>query len=552
MRPVYIATIVFLVVVGGAHGQSLFRVPYVGGVTDRSGIVLVWLEAPGTFKVEYGTDQGLVGSTQSSEYSAEGASDNVVKVELGGLAAATRYYYRITTTTGTPISRVQSFTTFPTAGEDGAVTIFFGSCQQSLPTDSGKVFDVAADLGGDLFVQLGDWAYPDIRVPGYPSTDSLVRAGYALRLDTAYPFPRRVLSQMSLAYEWDDHDAYGDNSNGDVSPELKQRVYNAYDRYVPHHGLVSPDGIWHSFVVGNVEIFMLDSRSQRSPVDSAFKGNTFSPPPGHSMLAGSQYPHTGTDQRNWLMNAVRKSKARWKIIATQVPFNPAMAQGISLAAIIGRKDIAKRFAEYWAGYPADVDSIKTLIREGKLRNALVISGSVHTNMYDNGSHSLIPEFVAANLDIENTHLRDTLKKYSLDVWTAGQTDNQSTVGRIRVETSPKHRLVVESFGEDGTKILSLIIVDATSGSVPVEPPKSHTTATGEIHNGRLQIHLSENLVGEGTLTIYAIDGRTVAEIPITIAGKTTEIALPGSIPTGTYVGRLNVAGEEVKLIISNY
>ncbi len=529
--------------------QNLVSIPYVGGVTSRSAVILVWLQQQSSVSIEYSVREDMQGASRSPNAATSPADDNALKIELTDLTPSTRYYYRVVNEGGAPVSEVQSFRTFPDEGSNVDLNILFGSCQQSRPTDSGGVFEVDAIKDADLFVHLGDWAYPDVRVPNFPRTDSSVRASYAFRLDTSYPFARRILTRMPLAYEWDDHDAFGDNSNGTAPAAVKRRVRDAYGRYVPSYPLPNPDGIWHSFRIGNVEVFMLDSRTFRSPVDSAFDGNTFSPRPGHSMLAGGEFSIPGIDQRTWLMNAVRSSTARWKIIASQVPFNPAMAQGIVLALFIGRKDIAKRFAEYWAGYPADMDSIKALIREGHLRNTLVITGSVHTNMYDNGTHSLIPEFVAANLDIENTNLWDTLRHYNLNVWTAGQTGTESTIGRIRVETTPRHRLVVESFTEGGAKMLELVVDDQSVGSVPTDASRGRDLRLTS--NGDVIVLQTDLEAGGAAIRLFTIEGRESASANVTIDDRgMTRWVLPSNLPAGKYLGRIERNGTALPFSLS--
>jgi len=534
--------VVSIVFPANASAQELIRVPYVGGVTDSSGIVMVWLRDVGSVAIEYSTDPAFTTASTTPILTSRVDQDNALKFLLAGLLSSRRYYYRVVDGDGTTLSRVQSFTTFPKVGTDSALTVFFGSCQQARENDTGAVFEVAAALGGDLFVHLGDWTYPDLSIPDYPRTETSLRATWLKRLDTAYPFPGRLLAGMSLAYEWDDHDAYGSNSDGTIHDSVKTRVAQAYRRYTPHAPLASTVGIWHSFRAGNVEIFMLDDRTYRSPVDEAFDGNRFSPPAGHSMLAGGAFAVSGQNQMDWFMQSVRTSTARWKIIASPLPFNPAMGQMIPLALILGRQDVAKRFAEEcWSGYPADVDSIRKLIGEGHLRNALIISGSAHTNMFDDGTHSLIPEFVAANLDQENSGLYDSLEAYGLRIWTAGQAGSESTIGRIRVETTPRHRLVVESFGESGSKLLELVVEEKPSSVLPIDAARGRDLRVSRWHD---RLHLESDLAaGVASIRLFTIDGREVGVSTVVVDDRgAMDWDLPKSVAPGPYVGRVEKDG----------
>ncbi len=524
--------------VGTLSAQTLNSATLVGDVTDHGAVVGVWLAGPGTIRLVYGTTTDALDAPGPIRIAAGAADDYAVKVPLTDLLPATRYYYRVQTDAGVPIGPIQSFTTFPTEGRDAPVTLLFGSCQQSRTTDSGRVFTAASGLDADVFVHLGDWTYPDNRIPGYPATDGSIRASYALRLDAGYAFARSILSRMGLAYTWDDHDFAGNNSDGSLADSMRRALLTAYDRYLPHYPFANPGaGLWHSFMVGNVEVFMIDGRSQRSVVDSAFTGSTFSPPAGHSMLAG--YPVSGVDQRGWLMNAIRASKARWKIVASPVFFNPGCAPAIPLALLASRKDLAVEFADKWIGFPADIDSMKALFSAGLGRNMLVISGDAHTNVYDDGTHSLIPEFMVGNLDKENSNLNAQLQSYGFNVWTAGQEGTSSTIGRIRVETTPRHRLIVESYDTTGKRLLEYEMVDAGSSSVGTSPVGDLALRSITMRDERIEIVLNGASDTAGSIEVIAHDGRTLLALPADPGHATYSIPAPG-LPSGAYVVRVRI------------
>jgi len=540
LRPTLLVISFMLALVTPLLAQRLHRYPVVGvssqGVTYR-----IWYELGGRTTVRLATDSTFSGTSRTASSSV--ASNSVLQGTFNELSPSTRYYYRVEDSTGAAISPVFSFKTFPEEGKDAPTTILFGSCQQSHVGDSGKTFDVAATLGGDLFIQLGDWGYHDHLLPGYPTAPGSITQSYELRLDTNYSFARKILSQMGLAYVWDDHDFVSNNSDGAIDPALKQELLAAYDRHIPHYQLPNQShGIWQSFTVGNVEFFMIDARSQRSPVDSAFKNGPFNPPPGHSMLAG--FPVSGVDQRTWLLDAIRSSKARWKVLVSQVFFNPATSSLIDLAQLAGRRDLAIEFADKWIGYPADLDSLRNLLRQGYGRNFLVISGDAHSNLYDNGSHSIVPEFMVGNLDKENSNLYNLFRSYGIDVWTAGQTDSASTIGRIRVETTPRHRLIVESFNERGTKVLSYEMVDSSSSSSPGESASAWSVRGATIDGGMLTIAMENQPIGAGTLELYNMTGVYVHRSSTMLDGNhELRLRLASPLASGTYVGRIEVRGE---------
>jgi alkaline phosphatase D len=553
-RYVFLATLIAATAaITAARAQTLYRHPFVGGVTDSSAIVAVWLAADASYTVQYGTDPSLAAPSTSAPVSSTGATDNATKVELKGLMPAARYYYRIATTAGGPVSAIYSFKTFPTIGVDAPVTIFIGSCQQRTAADTGGTFKTAAALGGDLFVQMGDWTYPDERISGFPTREGSVRESYALRLDTTYPFAHDILSQMAVAYVWDDHDFYGNDASGALSLDLRKSLAAAYDRYIPHYPLSSQTGLWQKVSLGNVDIFIIDARSQRDPVDSAFNASgQFAPPPGHSMLAGIT---DGTaDQRAWLLNGIRTSKARWKVIASPVFFNPGAASLIPLAIFAGHPEIAHELADKWIGYPADVDSMKALFTAGYNRNLLMVSGDAHTNAYDDGTHSIVPEFLSANLDIANSSIVSTMKTLGFDVWTAAQPDSLSTVGRIRVETTPQHRLIIESFNETGGHELTFTMTD-TSGTSSLVP--SEAAARAQVldavlaDDGRsIRVDCDGAMAAEGSLRLFDVTGRTVMQAPVRFSGtRSTYVQLDERLAAGFYLASITLEGRTVAKVV---
>jgi PhoD-like phosphatase len=540
MLPLYRTALLALFVLGACiplAAQRLHRYPVVGA-SSQSAAFRIWFETGGASVLRVSTDSTFAQSQHTVPATA--AANDVLRLAVDNLLPATRYYYRVEDGSGMPISPVFSFKTFPEERKDAPATILFGSCQQSRESDLGKTFDMAARLDGDLFIQLGDWAYPDRLISGYPTAPGSIEESYALRLDTTYAFAKQILSRMGVAYVWDDHDFVGNNSDGDIAPSLKSEMLAAYDKYIPHYPLPNgSNGIWQSFVVGNAEFFMIDSRAQRNPVDSAFRNGPFAPPAGHSMLAG--FPITGTDQRTWLLDAIRNSKARWKVLVSPVFFNPSIGPLINLALLAGRPDVGREFADKWIGYPADVDSLKRLLQQGYDRNFLIICGDAHSNVYDNGSHSLVPEFMVGNLDKENSNFYGLLKDYGFDVWTAGQPDMRMTVGRITIETSPRHRMIVESFDEEGNVVLRYEMVDSASASAPdVRGSAWKVTGASIDDSGMLRLGMRNAPRGTGTMVLYNLAGKKVLED--TIALK-EEVTIPVALARGVYLGRVRIGDE---------
>ena len=235
-----------------------------------------------------------------------------------------------------------------------------------------------------FLLQIGDWGYPDQLEPLSHPADvfgldpAKIQKSYRARYDTSHTL-QKVLRTMPVDYVYDDHDYMKDDASGTsypifetvstvtVSDTARRNHIKAYQEFFPGYTLANSNGgIWHKFTCGNIDVFMLDTRSQRDPNLDAFTRNTqtdsieFSPDETHSMLAGNP-ELIGEDQMAWLLRELEASTADWKFIASTVPFNKGLNNmidlGVSLqdsvAFVPGQGDfkllnIALQLADKWA------------------------------------------------------------------------------------------------------------------------------------------------------------------------------------------------------------
>ncbi len=434
--------------------------PFVGGVTQSSAIFLVKTYKPQNVQIELFSQNNPTPSFYSDVFISDTLHYNYIKIPVQNLQPNTNYYYRAIVS-GIASKRWHLFKTFPTE-KNYNFSFGFGSCQQSGYSKwNPEIFPIVAHDSLRFFIQIGDWTYPDTTEKKYGfrfnTSMDLIEKTYQSKYNYNYPFVGEVLSQMPMMYAYDDHDFAANNPDG--TDPAKQNSLWAYKTFFPHYPLKnSGSGIWQSFVFGDVEFFILDCRSQRNRnLNSLDASGNFNPPKHHSMLAGYDIP--GENQLDWLLNSLKKSSAKWKVIVSTVLFNPSYGKVFQNAALLKKYQWMKEDAiDKWAGFPNDINSLLTTIKENNIKNILVISGDSHSSYIDDGINSLIPEISASNLDVNNSLLHKKLEEGGLNIWNQGTYDgNGHTYGKVSFVFGEKDYAFLEVIDENGTPVVSYIL-----------------------------------------------------------------------------------------------
>lgn len=418
----------YLLWIGLAWAQGL-QSAFVGGVTATTARLQIFGPPNASVQVELSPTPSFAGaSTQTLSLGPEGFG----RATFSGLQAYTRYYWRvyrsgIDTLTGT-------FRTLPPDTFKGYLKFAFGSCQAFgyTPPTAEPIFRIMAQDTPLLFLQCGDWGYPDLRYARLPQ-DSVAFAQWWDTIVTAYTARysgsdiRRVFQVSAVDYVYDDHDYMADNASGSTMPYIsdtlirefrfapyaRRNIIAAYDSLFPHYPLVdTTQGIYHRIRFANVEIFVCDDRSSRSPSLNAlqWRGDTAFVvyPPGHSML--------GSAQLQWLLDGLRTSTATWKFVITGVAFNKGYRQVVQALSgnytlqqcrLPGLGDGAMLLAgllDTWAGYAPEQDSILAFCRRHGIQNVIWLSSDSHTSAMDDGTNAGFPEIMAGNLRQQNSQL----------------------------------------------------------------------------------------------------------------------------------------------------
>jgi alkaline phosphatase D len=431
--------------------------PFAGAVTESSAAFIVKLNKPGPVRIDLHKENDQSNIISSETVNTQKTGYNYAKIKVEGLSPDTKYFYRAVTD-GIPSDRLHSFSTFP-IDKRKSFSFGFGSCTQSFFNKSNPIiFPVIAKDTLDFFMHIGDWTYPDTTEKKYGyrfnARFDLLELSYQSRYNYDYPFVREVLSRMPVMYLYDDHDFAANNPDG-TDPN-KKNTLEAYKKFFPHYELANPDnGIWQSFKYGDVEFFMLDLRSQRSPNLEAFDDQgRFNPPKGHSILAG--FDISGTSQKEWLLNSLKKSDAKWKVIVSPVIFNTGYYHVLQNDSLVKMYSwLASNAADKWGGFPEDVNAVVNTIKENDIKNVFVISGDTHSSFIDDGTNSILPEISASNLDVDNLHLNQKLRAAGLNIWNKGSYDGDGyAYGKVSFIYGEKDFALLEIIDDKGKVAVS--------------------------------------------------------------------------------------------------
>lgn len=563
-RLVFFAALFFI---QSLFAQILTHGPIAGGVTSDSASFYVRVDTVARVNIQLSTTENFTTVISGTEQAVSAANDFAALIRVGGLLTDILYFYRAVVN-GAPADEIRQFRTFPPNGTRVPFLFTFGSCQQNRPwrdsPTAGRVFTKMAEDRPCLFLQIGDWGYPDTTDTGANPTNFFsvdmrrVQASYRAKYDSTYPL-QQVLRIAPLDYVYDDHDYANNDASALTAPDIAQmqdipippparlNSINGYRQLFPGYPLANVNGgIWHKFTFGNADFFMLDTRSQRSSNLNALRRN---PSTGkfefipdnrrHSILAGDS-TLIGENQRDWLLRELAASQADWKFIVTSVPFNRGLRRALDLT--LSAQDssvfipgfgtvtglfVAVSLLDKWVGFEQDQEMLLQFLRANRIKNVIMLSGDLHTAAIDDGANAGLPEIMAGGLDITNSMIVGVLELAGLKIWNrGGQTtllngNFNDAYGRINVFGADSVRLeVVDEFGE----VLARHTV--LDGSLPTGI--SHRAANDVMHftlwpnypnpfratasNSPTTLRYSLPARGVVTATIYDVLGRRVRQL----------------------------------------
>lgn len=280
--------------------------------------------------------------------------DAPVKITFEGLDMATTYNYEIWLN-----GKRQNFL-YPTQFTTRTLwewrnpapdfSFLMGSCayiNDSIYDRPGKpygrtteIFETMAKTPSDFMLWLGDNVY--LREVDYSSVWGI---NYRYRHNMAIPQLQAFWASRPHFAIWDDHDFGPNDSN--LSYEFKATSLETFSNYWGNRTYGEPNnkGAYGQFTWSDCAFFLIDDRYHRASEKLLF--------------TDPQKTYLGSQQLNWLKNALLTSKASFKFIATgSQALNPL-----------------NKF-ECWAQYP-ELNELLNFITAQKITGVVFLSGDRH-------------------------------------------------------------------------------------------------------------------------------------------------------------------------------
>jgi alkaline phosphatase D len=303
------------------------------------------------------TDEGLSDVVATAVVPTGRGVNWALKTRVGGLEPHTEYFYAWQSTNSvSPVGRTR---TMPPKDSRTPVKVGYSSCQHfNFGYFSAHQHAAAEEL--DLYVFLGDYVYERGRIPTgavrVDRVDAVDLATYRKkwRVYRTDPGLRELHRQHPMVHIWDDHEVFNNYTANNPPPAQSQAWagYRAAFEWLPR--MTFPYDrfrIYKKLSLGAyADLFLLDTRQHRTGYNDG--------KPLHILDA---------EQMSWLLNGLKKSKARWKIIANQVvvaddPYNTGES------------------GDKWAAYPADRTQLLSAIEAAGLRDVVFLTGDAHVFM----------------------------------------------------------------------------------------------------------------------------------------------------------------------------
>ncbi|MFJ3283705.1 alkaline phosphatase D family protein [Streptomyces sp. NPDC086669] len=317
-----------------------------GDVTTDSGLVWVRSDRPARMIVETSATESFRRTRRWHGPLLGAGTDFTGTTRLHGLPSGEQIHYRVLLAdpddprrTGEPVSG--TFRTASARRRDGVRFLWSGDLAGQgwgINPDFGgyRVYDAMARLDPDFFLCSGDNIYadgpisssvtlPDGRVWRNVTTEekskvaeTLTEFRGAFRYNLLDVNLRRFNAQVPSIVQWDDHEVLNNWYPGEILTDaryteknvdvLAARARRAFSEYFPVSTLRRPSGRVHRVVHHGplLDVFVLDMRSHRN---ANSPGDQSTDPQGI----------LGAEQLTWLKRELARSRAVWKVIASDMP-----------------------------------------------------------------------------------------------------------------------------------------------------------------------------------------------------------------------------------------
>lgn len=366
-------------------------------LTDR---VIIWTRVtppemePQAIEVEWimSTDPELNNVVATGTVMTDADLDYTVKVDVDGLSSGTTYYYGFRALGKNSLTGKTKTT--PVAGNIDHFKFGVVSCSNYQAGYFNAYARLAERTDLDAVIHLGDYIYEYAdRVYGNGAVwqDRAVEPGGEIislmdyrsrystyRLDTSLV---RLHQQYPFIVIWDDHESANDSyssgaenhdplTEGDWS-DRKANAQRAYFEWMPIRDNADQK-VYRSIRYGDLmELILLDTRleGREAHIEDITDNRLYDPE--RTML--------GKEQKNWFLDRLTNSPARWKIIGQQVIFSEFHVGWAASLVNLNYEETESAFLDIWDGYPAERSEIIQFLDEREIDDVVILTGDFHSS-----------------------------------------------------------------------------------------------------------------------------------------------------------------------------
>lgn len=419
MKKIYSTLIIILTVTFSSIGQSVTfdpaLAPFYHGVASGDPLsdrVIIWTRitpenVTENITVEYFVSEDTLfeNIVSSGSVSTDNSKDFTVKVDVDGLDPATTYYYYFK---GLGDSSIIGRTrTTPLNGTD-QLRFAVVSCSNFEAGYFNAYEKIAERADLDAVIHLGDYIY-EYQVDFYgdktldrkhdPVHEIVEEDDYRTRYSLY-----RLDSDLQAAHQqhpfiaiWDDHESANDSYKDGAENHNPDSVFTS----------TKTEGLWTDRVSAAKKVYFEwmpirdnDSYNIRRTIsygemadliciDSRLEARTKQIESITDPITQDLSQHTilGETQRNWLLDELDNSNAKWKIICNQVIFSQ-LNLGFAAGFNDGTPDITNLdsinavesiFVDIWDGYPLERELIIDSIASKSIDDIIILTGDFHSS-----------------------------------------------------------------------------------------------------------------------------------------------------------------------------
>ncbi|MCI0525043.1 MAG: alkaline phosphatase D family protein [Acidobacteria bacterium] len=370
-----------------------------GDISANRAVIWSRSDSAARMIVEYSTTESFQNARRVIGPAAIEPSDFTSRVDLIDLPANQKIFYRVrfqslydSKVFSEPVTG--SFLTAPNTKRD--VSLVWGGdvCGQGWginPEFGGmKIYEAMRRMEPDLFIHSGDSIYADGVIPAEVKLDdgsiwkNLTTPEKSKVAETLDEFRgnyrynlmdenlRRFNSEIPMLAQWDDHETRNNWYSGQILDDnryavksvdlLSARARRAYLDYMPiRFNADDPERIYRAFSYGPLlDIIMIDERSYRGPNTS-----------NRQAEASDETVFLGAAQMAFIKQRLLASKARWKVIASDMPIGIVVRDGqVNFEAFANGNGPA-------LGRELEVADLLRFIKRNKIKNVVWITADVH-------------------------------------------------------------------------------------------------------------------------------------------------------------------------------